>query len=251
MHAVRSLEPTEATERYSLSLARDLDQVRAAQRLRFEVFNLEFHEGLAEAHLTGLDADAFDPVCDHLLVSERDTGRVVGTYRLQSGTSAGQNLGYYGEREFDFTPFEAARGEIVELGRACVAATHRNQVVLGLLWRGIARYAAARGARYLVGCSSVASLDEGAALATYRMLAPTALVAPPWRTLPQPDWRCQENELPSDPLPIPRLMRAYLALGARICGEPALDREFGTVDFLTWLDLRTLPPRVLKHFLGE
>ncbi len=245
-----TLEPIVATGRYTLSFSQGTEDLRAAQRLRFEVFNLELHEGLAEAHLTGLDVDAFDEACDHLLVTERESGRVVGTYRMQTGVAAGRNLGYYSEREFVFAPFEPVRTEIVELGRACVAADHRNQTVLGLLWKGIARYAAGHGARYLVGCSSLSSLDEAAALATFRSLPPGAKAAPPWQTVPQPGWRCLNGSNPAAPLPLPRLMRAYLALGARVCAEPAIDREFGTVDFLTWLDLRALPPRVLSHFLG-
>ena len=242
--------PLAATERYELALAAHLDEVRAAQRLRFEVFNLELHEGLTEAFTTGLDADEFDEVCDHLIVRERDTRAVVGTYRLQTGRTAALHRGYYSAREFEFSPFEPVRGQLVELGRACVAAEHRNQTVLGLLWRGIARYAEAQGARYLTGCSSLTTQDEAAALATYRQLAGACLVEPCWRTRPCPGWSCEPRGADAMPIPVPRLLRAYLALGAKICGEPAIDREFGTVDFLTWIDLDALPVKVLRKFLG-
>ncbi|MBL9203114.1 MAG: GNAT family N-acetyltransferase [Opitutaceae bacterium] len=242
--------PLAATERYELSLAADLAEVRAAQRLRFEVFNLELHEGLPEAFVTGLDADEFDEVCDHLIVRDRGTRAVVGTYRLQTGRSAAAHRGYYGAREFDFAPFEPARGALVELGRACVAAEHRNQTVLGLLWKGIARYAQAHGARYLTGCSSLTTQDEAAALATWRQLAGSCHVEPRWRTRPCAGWECEGTKGVAVALPVPRLLRAYLALGARICGEPAIDREFSTVDFLTWLDLEALPAAVWRRFLG-
>jgi putative hemolysin len=242
--------PLAATETYELTLAADLDEVRAAQRLRFEVFNLELHEGLPEAFGTGLDADAFDEVCDHLMVRERATRAVVGTYRLQTGRSAAAHRGYYSAREFEFAPFEPVRGEVVELGRACVAAEHRNQTVLGLLWKGVARYAQAHGARYLVGCSSLTTQDEAAALATWRQLMPACHAEPRWRTVPCPGWRCDARGREAAALPVPRLLRAYLALGARLCGEPAIDREFSTVDFLTWLDLRAMPGAVLRKFLG-
>src|ERR1700750_645889 len=105
---------------YLARLAHGADEVRVAQRLRFEVFNLELNEGLAESHFTGLDADPFDPVCDHLVVEETTTREIVGTYRLQTGERAAANIGYYSEREFEFAPFEAFRHEIVELGRACI-----------------------------------------------------------------------------------------------------------------------------------
>ncbi len=238
------------TDRYALAFATELDDVRAAQRLRFAVFNLELHEGLAEAYATGLDADEFDPGCEHLIVRERATQTVVGTYRLQTGRSAATHRGYYSAQEFDLRPFEPFRDQMVELGRAAVAAEHRNLVVLNLLWRGIARYAQAHGARYLTGCSSLTTQDEAAALATYRGLAASHLVEAPLQTLPHPAWRCSALNGSPGALPVPKLLRAYLSLGAKICGEPAIDRQFGTVDFLTWIDLQALPVRVLQKILG-
>ena len=235
---------------YELGVAETPEDLCAAQRLRYAVFNLELHEGLPEAHVTGLDADEFDEVCDHLIVREKATGAVIGTYRLQTGTTAAAGRGYYSEREFDFAPFEPFRGEILELGRACVADGHRNQTVLSLLWKGIAHHARDHGARYLVGCSSLTTQDEAAGLAVYRELAGCHLAAPAWRTGPLPAWRCSPLAGTPVALPVPRLMRAYLTIGAKICGEPAIDREFRTVDFLTWLDLESLPVRVLQKFFG-
>jgi putative hemolysin len=237
------------TDRYELTLAEHLDEVRAAQRLRFEVFNLELHEGLPEAFVTGIDADEFDEVCDHLIVRARDTQTVVGTYRLQTGRNAAQHRGYYSAREFHFQPYEPVRDQLIELGRACIAVDHRNQSVLGLLWKGIARYAQAQGARYLTGCSSLTTQDEAAALATYRGLT-AHLAVSRWQTRPCAGWRCSALNGHAVALPVPRLLRAYLALGAKICGEPAIDREFSTVDFLTWLDLETLGSPLLRKILG-
>ena len=243
-------EPLAETDRYSLHLASEPAQVRAAQRLRFEVFNLEMGEGLANSAATGLDVDDFDEVCEHLLVTETVSGAVVGTYRMQTGANAAARIGYYSAREFDFRPFESARGEIVELGRACVAVAHRNQSVLGLLWKGIARYAQSQQARYLIGCSSLTSQDPAQGLAAYAQLAAKHLAPPVWRTSPLPAWRCQVAVVTAEAVPVPRLMSAYLAAGAKICGEPALDREFGTIDFLTWMDLQSMPARVLRKFMG-
>lgn len=237
-----------ATDRYGLRLAHDEADLRAAQELRFRVFNLELNEGLEESYALGRDVDRFDAVCDHLLVTERETGQVVGTYRMQTGSSAAANHGYYSATEFDFGPFEPARAQMLELGRACVAEGHRNQTVLGLLWKGIARYAREKGARYLVGCSSLTSQDGPAGLATYEVLRSRCLVEERWRTLPLPGWRCPAG--PAEPIKVPKLMSLYLAIGAKICGEPSLDREFGTIVFLTWLDLESLPLGVLRKYLG-
>lgn len=234
---------------YRLRMAADVEAIRLAQRLRFEVFNLEMHEGLSESYATGLDVDAFDPVCDHLLVEDDATGLVVGTYRLQTGPSAAAHRGYYSEQEFDFGPFEPARPEIIELGRACVHAQHRNLSVLSLLWKGIAAYSRERGARYLIGCSSLTSQEPKEGAAMFKLLSATHLAPPEWQTDPTAVHACPLDEL-ADPAPrVPKLLAAYLAIGARICGPPAIDREFKTIDFLTVLDLRSLPAHVVERYL--
>ena len=235
--------------RYRVRLAAGPEDVRAAQVLRFVVFNLELREGLESSFLTLLDSDRFDAVCDHLLV-ETSEGEVVGTYRLQTGTTAALNHGYYSEQEFDFGPFEPMRSRMVELGRACVRSDHRNFAVLNLLWRGIAAYARRRGARWLIGCSSLASQDPTEGAAAYRQMEGN-LVEPALRTRPTSAFRFPMEPSAGVPPPLPRLLSGYLAVGARICGEPALDREFRTIDFLTLLDLDAIPSRVASRFFAE
>jgi putative hemolysin len=249
--------------------------VRRAQQLRFEVFNLELGEGLAESYATGLDVDPFDEFCDHLIVEELATSEIVGTYRLQTGQLAAANLGYYSEREFDFAPYEPFRCEMIELGRACVHADHRNFNLLHLLWRAIARYAVERNARILVGCSSISSQDPVEGAEVYRQLR-GYLVDQTLRTEPRAEFivtggaeagwfgahshqalpgssafaKATADKPPSATAGAScRLLRAYLTIGAKICGPPALDSEFGTIDFLTLLDLHKLPGIVRAHFL--
>jgi putative hemolysin len=222
----------------------------AAFRLRFAVFNLELNEGLESGYRHSQDRDEFDAICDHLIVEHTGTGQVVGTYRLQTGRMAGSNLGYYSEREFDFTPYEGLRDHVVELGRACIHRDHRSTDVLYLLWRGIAQYALACGGRYLIGCSSLTSQDPAHGTAVYDGLR-AYHAEPVLRTRPRPDFAMplvRSAELSSK---APKLLRAYLAIGARICGPPAIDREFKTIDFLTLLDLHWLEPRVRARFLPE
>jgi putative hemolysin len=248
------LEPvrllTRSASTYSTRLARDGSEVRAAQALRFAVFNLELNEGLVESLATGLDADPFDEVCDHLLVEHRPTGEIVGTYRLQTGLTAAENLGYYSEQEFDFQPYEPIRAQLIELGRACIHQQHRNLVVLGLLWKGIADYARERGGRYLCGCSSLTAQDPTVGASAYSEMYRKHLVESPWRTQPWPAFDCPLDQLAEESPKIPKLLRAYLSLGAKICGPPALDRQFKTIDFLTLLDLHAMPALVRARFLG-
>ena len=220
----------------------------AAFRLRFIVFNLELQEGLESAYLTGYDTDRYDDICDHLIVESRATGEVVGTYRMQMGAVALANYGYYGEQEFDFTPYEAMRGQIAELGRACIHRDHRSTEVLNLLWRGLARYVLVNGGRYMMGCCSLNSQDASEGHTVYASLK-NYLVAPELQTAPTPHYAMPRRKGETGPVQAPKLLRAYLTIGAKICGPPAIDRESRTIDFLTLLDLQTLHPRVAARFL--
>lgn len=236
---------------YRLQFATSREDLEAVFRLRYLVFNLEFNEGLESAHETGYDTDQFDAACDHMMVTHCPSRQVVGTYRLQTGRVAGSNLGYYSEREFDFSPYESVRDSLIELGRASIHRDHRSFEVLTLLWRGIALYATERKARYLIGCSSLTSqcLQEGSDMYT-RLLE--FLAEPPFRTVPQDRFSfpiLAPTSHRAFPRP-PKLLRAYLSIGAKICGPPALDRDFGTIDFLTLLDLRQISRTARARFLG-
>ena len=169
--------------RYEIRLAETRAERESACRLRFKVFNIELGEGLESSFQTGLDQDQFDLFCDHLIVEDRSRRAVVGTYRMQSGSGAAQKLGYYSEQEFDFSPYEPIRSQVLELGRASIAREHRTSEVLTLLWRGIVQYARFYSLRYLIGCSSLNSRDPREGWSVYRQL--TAFLAPePFRTRP-------------------------------------------------------------------
>ena len=225
---------------YTVKLATSTREFRAALRLRYEVFNVELREGLQSSHSSGHDFDQFDAVVDHVIVSCAYTNRVVGTYRLQTGEMAARNLGYYSEREFDFSPYESLRPQVLELGRACIHQDHRNTQVLMLLWKAIVNYGMQRVCRYLIGCSSLTSQDGATGAAVYSKLM-KFLAGPELQTVPQPAFACGLPDRAADDADVPKLLRAYLTIGAQICGPPALDSEFKTIDFLTLLDLAQLP----------
>jgi putative hemolysin len=253
--------------RYRLRLAESVEDRDAACRLRFKVFNIELGKGLDSSYETGLDTDHFDLFCDHLLVEDKladaaSPHRVVGTYRLQTGTTAALNLGYYSEQEFDFAPYEPIRSEILELGRASIDREHRTPEVLTLLWRGIAQYANDMQLRYLVGCSSLNSIDPREGWHIHGQLE-NSRVAPELQTVPVGSYLCpvasssgcsecgdSTGQAPPEYGKVPKLLRTYLAIGARICSAPAWDKEFGTIDFLTLLDLRTISSSARNRFLA-
>jgi putative hemolysin len=242
--------PITSSPSFSVSLAQNVGDLEECQRLRFQVFNRELGEGLAASERSGLDRDRFDWVCDHLMVRDISSGVLVGTYRMQTGYRAQGNLGYYGEQLFDFAPFEAIRGELLELGRACVHSDYRSTTALGMLWKGIASYAALCNARYMIGCSSITSQNQNEGAALYEELREKYLAAEVFRTQPKMPYRCSEGakvQPGATPDP-PRLFRAYLDISARLCGPPAIDREFGTIDFLTLLDLQVIPQRLRTRF---
>ena len=248
--------------RYRVRLAESAADREAACRLRFRVFNIEMGEGLEESYQTGIDTDRFDHICEHLLVEDKQDRKVVGTYRMQSGLTAERNLGYYSEQEFSFAPYEPLRAGILELGRASIDREHRTPEVLTLLWRGIAQYACDMGLRYLVGCSSLNSKDPAEGWQLYALLGQYR-VEPAFETEPTPAYACptepegpaqsapsNAESMPHEPLKVPKLLKTYLAIGARICAPPAWDREFGTIDFLTLLDLRFVSPSARNRFLA-
>lgn len=243
--------PLAQSATYEVSFATTLEEVRACQRLRYEVFNTELGEGLQSSHALRLDRDRFDVICDHLLVRETETGEVVGTYRMQTGYRAKGNSGYYSEEFFEFGPYEAMRREMLELGRACVHREHRDSVVLILLWKAIFRYALSSGARYLVGCSSLTSQDASEGWALYERLRDPHLAPEPLRTTPRASHQLTVSEPSATPVKTPRLLRTYLELSAKICGPPAIDREFGTIDFLTLMDLKNVPARLRTRLAAD
>lgn len=253
--------------RYRLRQAVTAEDRDAACRLRFRVFNIELGEGLESSYQTGLDTDEFDLFCEHLLVEDKESRKVVGTYRMQSGQTAAENLGYYSEREFSFAPYEALRPEILELGRASIDREHRTPEVLTLLWRGIAQYATDKGLRYLVGCSSLNSKDPAEGWQTYELLS-NYCCAPEFATEVTEAFACpreldgrdtqqtateESTSLPKadeNAVKVPKLLKTYLTIGARIAAPPAWDREFGTIDFLTLLDLRSVSSSARNRFLA-
>ncbi|MBP0937522.1 GNAT family N-acetyltransferase [Streptomyces sp. KCTC 0041BP] len=235
--------------RYAVRLARDEDEVRAAQRLRHTVFAGELGARL-DGPEPGLDSDAFDAYCDHLLVVEEETEQVVGTYRLLPPERAAVAGSLYSEGEFDLSTLAPIRPDLVEVGRSCVHPDHRGGAVIALVWAGLARYMDRSGHNWLAGCCSIPLADGGVLAAAARAKVLTRNLAPEeYRVTPHTLWNAEGITFP-DRVELPALLRGYLRLGAWVCGEPALDADFGCADLYVLLSLRRTNPRYLKHFLS-
>jgi putative hemolysin len=235
------------TTRYTLLVATDGAQVRAAQRLRYEVFAHELGARLPDSapHGDGIDVDEFDDHCDHLIIREEPTGSVVGTYRM---LPPGRSAKLYAEGEFDLVGLRPLRSGLVEAGRSCVHPDHRTGAVINLMWAGIARYMRLHGYRWLAGCASVPLGDGGATAAGTWELAKRKHLAPPaWRVAPLRPWPPKAS---TARVAVPPLLKGYLRLGAWICGAPAYDPDWDVADFYVLLSLDRIDPRYLRHFLG-
>ncbi|MFH8798600.1 GNAT family N-acetyltransferase [Streptomyces sp. NPDC017936] len=239
-----------ASVRYTVSLARDEADVRAAQRLRHEVFAGEMGALLSSPE-PGLDVDPFDAYCDHLLVRDAGTGQVVGTYRLLPPERAAVAGRLYSEGEFDLARLAPIRPGLVEVGRSCVHPDHRDGAVIGLIWAGIARYMVDRGHEWLAGCCSVPLADGGVlAAGTWDRVRDKHLAPEEFRVRPRLPWTPPAGVTPPARTELPALLRGYLRLGARVCGEPAHDPAFGVADLYVLLSMRRVDPRYLRHFLS-
>lgn len=235
--------------RLFVELARGAEDVREAQALRYRIFGEELGVTLKGGE-TGLDSDEFDPYCQHLLVRESETGRVVGCTRLLTDRNADRIGRFYSEDEFDLRAIRALPGRMLEVGRTCIAAECRQGAAIAVLWSGLANFINLHGYDYLFGCASLPLGEQDMqAAAIMNRLRHQAMTAPEVRVTPQVPLRA--SPVPNDVLdaPFPPLLKAYVHLGAKVCGEPHRDADFRVADVLMLLDMSTLDPAYSRHFI--
>lgn len=219
--------------------------VEAALRLRYRIFNVELGHGTAEAEASGIDRDEFDDQMYHLLLLARETGEVVGTYRVQGVTEALARCGVYSAREFELEGLGERLATCAECGRACISESYRKATSLLALWSGLHSFMAAAGKRWLFGCCSVSSHDPDDGWRVMKTLREKGFMHEELRLPATEAFSCGDPLRESDarfgdPFPLPRLFGAYMRLGVRVVSQPALDREFGTIDFLVLADTRNV-----------
>lgn len=235
--------------RYRAEIASD-EGIFAAQRLRYRIFAEELGARLSNAEAR-LDHDDYDPHCRHLIVRDLTSGEVVACTRLLTDTAAAKTGGYYSQEEFELGSVLASRGRFVEVGRTCVDARYRNGTVIATLWQGIGQIVNAHRVDYLFGCASVPlAPDPLYAHAVLRRLLDRHHAEETYRVSP----RCPlppAPQLSAEITPrMPPLLRAYVSLGAKACGEACWDRAFNVADVFMLLKLRELDVRYGRHFLS-
>lgn len=239
---------TEHTDepRLVLAVARTVSEVEEAQRLRYKVFAEELGAQITGG-AAGLDRDEFDPWCDHLIVRDVDTLRVIGTYRVLPPHRAAEIGRLYSDGEFDLARLAHIRSSTIEVGRSCVHRDYRHTKAILLLWAGLADYMRRGGYRHLVGCASASLADGGQQAARLRDDLLPHFTDIEQRVFPRLVFPHTEIER-AQQSSMPPLIKGYLRLGARICGEPAWDPDFNTADFMVWLALENMDARYARHF---
>jgi putative hemolysin len=234
---------------FKVEWANNSTEVKEAQRLRFKVFAEEMGAKLSQ-NSEGLDIDEFDAYCDHLLIRDQDSLKVVGTYRVLPPHKAKEIGRLYSDSEFDLTRLDHLRPKLVELGRSCVHKDYRSGAVIMALWSGLAQYMLKNDYEIMLGCASIPMSDGGHfAASLYNSLGNNQMAPTEFHAFPR-------LPLPLDKLnggldvDAPPLIKGYLKLGAKICSAPAWDPDFNTADLLTMLRLSDINPRYAKHFLG-
>ena len=237
--------------RYVVKLAESSQEIESALRLRYEVFRVELAGPARELETGAIDFDDYDLASRHLIVVDRASGTTVGTYRLNSIESAKTATGFYSHSEFSI---EDLPGTVlfdgVEIGRACIAREHRNTKVLFLLWKGLASFCQAAGKRYFFGCCSIFTRDLAVGEAAYRQLADAGHFHEELRVEPRVTG-LYKAERDSQFVELPSLFNMYLRLGAKVCGPPSIDDEFGTIDFFVVCDTEQVPEKYRKMFFGQ
>lgn len=243
--------------RLELARATSAKDIEGAQRLRYRVFVEEMGARIA-TRAPGRDVDFFDPWCEHLIVRDRVTEEIIGTYRILSAERA-KGLGtFYADTEFDLTRVAALKSSFMEVGRACIHPAYRTGATLLLLWQGIAQLMMERGHAHLIGCASVSMRDGGAnALAIWHEIAPDHMAPIEHRVFPRHSLLAQSSS--GDPVTpptaetagtarLPPLLKSYLRMGAWIGGEPAWDPDFNTADFFMLLPRARIAGRYARHY---
>lgn len=236
--------------RYQVTIAGNTEETEAALRLRHRVFNVELggHDATEE-----LEYDEFDAICRHLIVTDLRSGTTVGTYRLNLFERAGSAEGFYsfGEFSIEDLPQEVLRHGI-EVGRACIASEHRNTKVLYLLWRGLAKFMQISGKRFIFGCCSIFTRDPLVGERAFHQLAEAGHFHDRLRVEPRRNalYLGPVDAIEQSPVELPGLFNMYLRIGAKVCGPPMIDSEFGTIDFFVVFDREEMTDKCRKTFFS-
>ncbi|RKY34207.1 MAG: hemolysin [Candidatus Omnitrophota bacterium] len=234
------------TQDFKVRLINGGEYLNSAQLLRGRIFLRQ----------EKTEKDKFDKFCQHLVVIDKRINQVVGTYRLLLGSIAEKNIGFYSETEFDLGNIKrSCKGEVLEIGRACVHPDYRKYLIITLLWRGVLSYVEYNKVDFIFGCASIEDSHPLKIGKIFRFFKDNFFSPPRFRVFPLEDKRFSYikylDEYNKEEVlnMLTSLIRGYLSIGAFVCGEPAWDRVFDTVDFFMLLDVKRINNSFLRKFL--
>lgn len=240
--------------RYEARFARTAADVEAAQRLR----HLCFIEGSGAAERPAWrEADAFDPICRHVLVEEVRTGRLVCCFRLLPLRDGAEICRSYSAQYYELGALSAFEGRMVEMGRFCIHPEAGDADVLRVAWGAMTRFVDEEGVEMIFGCSSFRGTDAQGYLDAFAVLKARHLAPKVW--LPRvkaPDVFRFGRRLRRTPdarrgmLTMPPLLRTYLAMGGWVSDHAVVDRDLGTLHVFTGLEIRAIPPARARLLRG-
>ena len=249
-------------------LARTVGEVKRAQELRYRVFYEEM-SAIADvrALMTRRDSDAYDAICDHILVIDHAAAepkpfgkarpKIVGTYRVLRQSVAERHDGFYSASEYDLAPMlDRHRGlEFLELGRSCVLPAYRGKRTVELLWQGIWAYVLAHRIDAMFGCASLEGTDPRRLALPLAFLHHHCAAGPEWRVRALAErWADMDRMAPEaiDPRAaiqaLPPLIKGYLRLGAKFGDGAVVDHQFGTTDVFVVMPVRQISERYVAFY---
>ncbi|MFA3915617.1 GNAT family N-acetyltransferase [Ruegeria hyattellae] len=244
---------------FTVRLAESDADLRAAQRLRYDVFVRELGGGGAMVdHDAGLERDRFDPFFDHMLISDDSTGQVVGVYRLLRDDQAAKLGQFYSEDEYDLGVLRQSDRKLLELGRSCLHPDYRGGAAMFHLWNGLAEYVAEHRIEVLFGVASFHGTDMAPLAQPLSMLHHNHLAPPELRVRAQPSHFQSMDLVAPDQLDrrvamvqVPALIKAYLRLGGFVGEGAFVDHAFNTTDICLVLDTARLNARQRRIYSGD
>ena len=245
---------------YEVRLAQTAAEVDAAKALRYRVFYEEMAaKPTPEMAASRRDFDAYDDVCDHLLVLDRRRGEgpegIVGNYRLIRRAAAEKIGRFYSAAEYDIGPMVTYPAEVLELGRSCIDKSARNTATMQMLWRGIALYSFHYNIQVMFGCASLPGTDPQALAPQLTYLHQHHLAPPEIRVRALPERYVEMNLLEAgsyDPRKamarVPPLIKGYLRLGGYIGDGAVIDHQFNTTDVFIIVKTELVTEKYIRHY---
>lgn len=232
--------------RYRFRIARTGADRVAAFRLRHDVFVAELGARLGDPETIGLETDAYDLHCDHLLLLDENRAapdRAIAVCRVLHEDAAARAGQFYSESEYDIAPLRRSGRRLMELGRSCVHPDHRGGAALHALWTGLAAHVERRGIDVIFGVASFHGTDPAALAEPLSILHHRHLAPPGMRVTARPPGAVPMDVVPEDRLDraramraVPSLIKTYLKLGGWVGDGAFVDHGFNTTDVCLVMD---------------